>query len=69
MERIFLLFAFLQSRHQKENNIQSKFDNFPWEKNDSYFEKWKTGRTGIPIVDAGMRQLWNTGYIHKIALE
>ncbi len=49
----------------KENNIQSKFDNFPWEKNDSHFEKWKTGRTGIPIVDAGMRQLWNTGYIHN----
>ena len=49
----------------KEKNIQPKFDNFPWVKNDSHFEKWKTGKTGIPIVDAGMRQLWNTGYIHN----
>ena len=49
----------------KENNIQSKFDKFPWIDNNSYFKKWKAGETGVPIVDAGMRQLWNTGYIHN----
>ena len=46
-------------------NIQSKFDNFPWDNNLKNFEAWKKGNTGIPIVDAGMRELWETGYMHN----
>ena len=46
-------------------NLQRKFNNFPWLDNKSTLERWKRGMTGIPIVDAGMRQLWQTGYMHN----
>jgi deoxyribodipyrimidine photo-lyase len=44
------------------------FANFPWRTGpeaDSDFEAWSRGRTGYPIVDAGMRQLWATGWMHN----
>ena len=46
-------------------NLQKKFDNFPWIENEISFDKWKKGLTGYPIVDAGMRELWQTGYMHN----
>ena len=46
-------------------NLQKKFDNFPWIENEILFDKWKKGLTGYPIVDAGMRELWQTGYMHN----
>lgn len=46
-------------------NLQSKFDKFPWKNNDELLEKWQQGNTGYPIVDAGMRQLWQTGFMHN----
>lgn len=46
-------------------NINKKFDKFPWNKNTDYYIKWQKGLTGIPIVDAGMRELWQTGYMHN----
>lgn len=46
-------------------NLQKKFDNFPWSYNPTYFDAWKKGLTGYPIVDAGMRELWQTGYMHN----
>ena len=46
-------------------NLQKKFDNFPWQKNKEFSESWKKGLTGYPIVDAGMRELWQTGYMHN----
>ena len=48
-----------------KENLQKKFDNFPWELNEHYLDKWKKGLTGFPIVDAGMRELWQTGYMHN----
>ncbi len=48
-----------------QKNFQSKFDSFPWENSDVLFEAWKKGQTGYPMVDAGMRQLWQTGYMHN----
>lgn len=36
-----------------------------WQENDDQLNRWKTGTTGIPIVDAGMRQLWETGWMHN----
>ena len=47
------------------NNLQSKFDSFPWVENEEYLCAWQKGQTGIPIVDAGMRELWQTGYMHN----
>lgn len=41
------------------------FSNFPWLGRPAHFEAWKRGRTGYPLVDAGMRELWATGYMHN----
>jgi deoxyribodipyrimidine photo-lyase len=46
-------------------NFQAKFDHFPWLNNLGLLKAWQTGQTGYPIVDAGMRQLWQTGYMHN----
>ena len=46
-------------------NFISKFNNFPWLKNSKYLSSWKKGATGYPIVDAGMRELRATGYMHN----
>ncbi|HPD82859.1 MAG: deoxyribodipyrimidine photo-lyase [Alphaproteobacteria bacterium] len=47
-------------------NLQPRFNDFPWKtKKTSDLEKWHKGLTGYPIVDAGMRQLWETGYMHN----
>lgn len=45
--------------------LQTKFNAFPWTKNDSHLVAWQTGQTGYPIVDAGMRELWTTGTMHN----
>lgn len=46
-------------------NFSARFDAFPWKKPDRELAAWKQGKTGIPIVDAGMRELWHTGYMHN----
>jgi deoxyribodipyrimidine photo-lyase len=46
-------------------NLQSKFDDFPWENNPKNLLSWQKGQTGIPMVDAGMRELWLTGSMHN----
>lgn len=46
-------------------NLQTKFDNFPWIKNAEHLRCWQQGQTGHPFVDAGMRELWQTGYMHN----
>ncbi len=47
------------------DNFNSKFDAFPWRDDPSALKAWQKGQTGIPIVDAGMRELWQTGYMHN----
>jgi deoxyribodipyrimidine photo-lyase len=51
--------------HMIKNNYSKKFDKFPWEKNKFFFTAWKKGLTGYPIVDAGMRELYATGWMHN----
>jgi deoxyribodipyrimidine photo-lyase len=46
-------------------NLQVKFDGFPWADNPDHLAKWQRGQTGYPIVDAAMRELWQTGYMHN----
>jgi len=48
-----------------EKNLKSKFNIFPWCDDDYLLGKWKIGETGYPIVDAGMKELYATGYIHN----
>ncbi len=47
------------------SNFQAKFDNFAWQNDLSQLKQWQQGKTGFPIVDAAMRQLWQTGYMHN----
>ena len=51
--------------HMLKKNYSKKFDNFPWQKNLNFLKKWKEGKTGYPIVDAGMRELFRTGWMHN----
>lgn len=49
-----------------EQNLNPRFADFPWARVQSATrEAWCHGRTGVPIVDAGMRQLWRTGWMHN----
>ena len=43
--------------------LRPEFEGFPWRHDESGFDAWAHGHTGYPIVDAGMRQLWRTGYL------
>ncbi len=45
--------------------FRPEFRAFPWKADGAALEAWQRGRTGYPIVDAGMRELWQTGYMHN----
>lgn len=47
------------------HNHRQEFDAFPWLDDESAIEAWQRGRTGYPIVDAGLRELWSTGWMHN----
>ncbi|MBV9723850.1 MAG: deoxyribodipyrimidine photo-lyase [Gammaproteobacteria bacterium] len=44
-------------------NWKRSFDNFPWRNDSAQLRAWQRGRTGYPLVDAGMRELWTSGYL------
>jgi deoxyribodipyrimidine photo-lyase len=46
-------------------NFKKQFDNFTWENNPDLLKKWQKGKTGYPIVDAGMCELWQTGFMQN----
>ncbi|WP_262032109.1 cryptochrome/photolyase family protein [Microvirga sp. Mcv34] len=51
--------------HLPVRSHSSRFDGFPWIDAPRTLKAWQQGRTGYPIVDAGMRQLWQTGWMHN----
>jgi deoxyribodipyrimidine photo-lyase len=52
--------------HTPTDNFNPRFDGFPWAPTDqAVLQRWQRGRTGIPLVDAGMRELWHTGWMHN----
>lgn len=57
-----LLYHFPNSTHA---NFNPRFADFRWEENPEYVSRWCRGETGIPLVDAGMRELWHTGWMHN----
>lgn len=60
-------FAYSQLYHNPDlpvKNLQLKFDAFPWVEDTALLNAWQKGKTGVPMVDAGMRELWQTGYMH-----
>lgn len=48
-------------------NFRSEFDNFPWHQSSKRLKAWQQGKTGYPIVDAAMQQLWQGGTMHNRA--
>lgn len=51
--------------HTKDKAFKPKYDRIEWRNNEKEFEKWKNGETGYALVDAGMRELNATGYMHN----
>ena len=51
--------------HTKDQSFKKQYDRIPWRNNEEEFDKWCKGKTGYPLVDAGMRQLNITGFIHN----
>lgn len=51
--------------HTAERPLREEFARFPWRRDAGQLRAWQRGRTGYPIVDAGMRQLWATGWMHN----
>jgi len=47
------------------DNWRPQFDRYPWVVDAARLRAWQRGRTGYPLVDAGMRELWHTGYMHN----
>ncbi|KAJ7548187.1 hypothetical protein O6H91_07G001600 [Diphasiastrum complanatum] len=48
-----------------EKPLLPNLKSFPWRLDEGYFSAWRQGRTGYPLVDAGMRELWATGWLHN----
>lgn len=57
-----LLFHF---PHTAEQPLRPEFAHFPWRTDGAHLKAWQRGRTGFPLVDAGMRELWTTGWMHN----
>ncbi len=53
--------------HTTDQPLRAEFAAFPWKKNAGKLRAWQRGLTGYPFVDAGMRELWETGWMHNRA--
>jgi deoxyribodipyrimidine photo-lyase len=64
--REFAVQTLMANPNYGERNLDSSFDGFRWaEPEASKLLAWQRGRTGVPLVDAGMRELWQTGWMHN----
>jgi len=57
-----LLFHFPHMAHQP---LRAEFQEFPWRPHPGFLRAWQQGQTGYPLIDAGMRELWHTGWMHN----
>jgi deoxyribodipyrimidine photo-lyase len=65
MWRDFSYQQLYQHNEAETTAMREEFDRFNWENNETDIERWKQGQTGYPLVDAGMRELYETGYMHN----
>lgn len=63
--REFSYHLLYQLPEMAEKPLNSDFSRMRWENDENLFTAWKQGMTGYPLVDAGMRQLWRTGWMHN----
>ncbi|HTR15901.1 MAG TPA: deoxyribodipyrimidine photo-lyase [Acetobacteraceae bacterium] len=65
--RDFAAYMLFHAPHMPEAPLRPAFARLPWRRDAAALRAWQRGRTGVPIVDAGMRQLWQTGWMHNRA--
>jgi deoxyribodipyrimidine photo-lyase len=63
--REFAYYLLYHFPHTPQEALHSKFASIQWHSNEQALSAWQNGLTGYPIVDAGMRQLWRTGWMHN----
>ena len=63
--RVFFMQILWHFPHTHKDSFKPKYDRIIWRNNEDDFKKWCNGTTGYPMVDAGMRQLNNTGFMHN----
>ncbi|WP_200975941.1 deoxyribodipyrimidine photo-lyase [Echinicola sp. 20G] len=63
--REFFMMILYHNPQVIDESFKSKYDQIPWRNNEEEFSKWCEGQTGYPIVDAGMRELNQTGHMHN----
>ena len=63
--REFALHLLLDRPDLPDTPMRPAFAAFPWQENPEHLARWQRGQTGYPLVDAGMRELWHTGYMHN----
>lgn len=63
--RDFYMMIMWHSPHVAERSFKKEYDLIPWRNNEQEFERWCKGETGFPLVDAGMRELNATGFMHN----
>ena len=63
--REFFMMILFHYPHVVSSCFKSKYERIPWRNNEEEFERWCKGETGYPIVDAGMRELNTTGFMHN----
>lgn len=63
--REFSYYTLFYQPEMIDKPLNKKFEQFPWQSNYLLFKAWSEGKTGYPLVDAGMRQLQQTGYMHN----
>jgi len=65
--RDFSWYTLFHNPELPQRNLKKQFDSLDWRKSRKDLQAWQKGKTGIPVVDAGMRQLWETGWMHNRA--
>ncbi len=63
--REFSMYLLYHFPKLSSENFRKEFDAFPWHNDEELLTFWQKGLTGYPIIDAGMRELWATGYMHN----
>jgi len=63
--REFAYHLLFHNHHLATRNYNGDFAAFPWHSDRKMLRRWQAGQTGYPIVDAGMRELWRTGWMHN----
>ncbi|WP_203364119.1 deoxyribodipyrimidine photo-lyase [Bacillus sp. REN10] len=63
--REFSWHVLFHSPESTQHPLNAKFEHFRWENDEAFLHLWKRGQTGYPLVDAGMRELWETGFMHN----